>query len=171
MFDTVTFNLCCHSQHRPVWVVFHFSLPADVVVQPEQSGSQEKRYQCRRRIKEAPDVATSILTEQFCTVSIAAFKDSRGKTVKVSDTPQWATDNSDLVTIEPAADGMSCKVTTGLMTGAAKVQMSVDADPGEAVSTIVGTAEFTITALNATTVALQVDTPADVPEPPVPTPP
>jgi hypothetical protein len=107
-------------------------------------------------------VANEILTEQTTTVRVVAFKDSRGKAVKVDGTPKWATDNSDLLTLVQSDDGMSCKVTSGIIGGTAKVQVLADADLTEGVRDLVGVVEFTVKQGEAVNVELQVDTPTDI---------
>lgn len=109
-------------------------------------------------------MATQMTITQFTTVRVKRFLDARGNPAIVDGVPEWNTDNSDILALEPADDGMSCKVTAVGMVGAAMVQMTADADLGAGFKPLVGTIEFDITPGQATTVELEVDTPADVPE-------
>jgi hypothetical protein len=164
--EQLTFGLLCRCKGR---VVFRFSVPRDTTAPPP------KAHHFRRCIHEDPDVIQTIETEQFTTLSVV-FLDDKKKPAKVDGVPAWATDNSDLLTIEPAADGMSCKVTTGIMPSTPslnpKVKVSADADLGTGVALIEGVTEFVIQSRPATTVELSATPPQDTPDtPPTPPPP
>lgn len=157
VLDTINvFVPCCCRPKRKGRVVFRLGIPTEAGNQPLPAG-------CRRRIREETDVASDIKTKQSAVVSVKSFKDDRGDVVGVDGPPTWHTDNSDLVALEPAADGMSCKVTTGAMAGVAKVQMTADPDLSPAVKELVGVVEFNIMAREAVSVELEVSTPVDLP--------
>jgi hypothetical protein len=89
-------------------------------------------------------------------------KNRRGGPAKFDGTPEWFSDNSDVLRLEPAADGMSCYVyAVGPLTDApVNVTMRADADLGAGVRPILGTIAFDITAGEATVIELQ-DDPAE----------
>lgn len=134
----------------------------------EQATTPAKTPQHRRRIREDADVATKLTVTQETTVRIKAFKDRKGNAAAVDGVPSWATDDSDRVALDPAADGMSCKVkATGVLGDPivpVRVQASADADLGEGVSLVIGTAEFDLTAGTAVEIELGVDPPTEQPE-------
>lgn len=91
-----------------------------------------------------------------------AVTDKKGNPAQVQD-PVWATDNSDLLTLEVAADGMSCTVKATGVLGAGTVQFTCDADLGDGVSPLIGTVAFEITAGAATVVTITEGTPTEQP--------
>lgn len=156
---TINVNVQCHPPHsRRGRVVVRFGIPKDLDAQPPTA------HQYRRRITEEVDVAKDILTQQSDEIFITAFKDSRGKVVTVDGVPQWSTDDSDKVTLEPAADGMSCKVSTGVFEGTVLVRVTADADRSENVRDLVGTFEYLIKMGEATVIELAApNAPVDLP--------
>lgn len=141
-------------RRRACRVLFRLGLPRDA------SGPAPDRFTCCRPIRGVPDVATEILTEQFVDLSVQ-FLDRRGHPAPVDGVSVWATDDSDLLLVEPAADGMSCKVTTKTMPGVAHVQVTADADMGAGVRPVVGVVEFVVKLPEAETVTVTVGTPQD----------
>lgn len=140
-------------------VVFAFGPVAERARRPA------KTTQYRRRLQQKEvDMSTQMTITQFTTVRVKRFLDAHGNPATVDGVPEWNTDNSDILALEPADDGMSCKVTAVGMVGAAMVQMTADADLGAGFKPLVGTIEFDITSGQAVTVELEVDPPADVPE-------
>jgi hypothetical protein len=148
--------LCDHFCRCRGRVVFRLGLVADVAAQ------SPKAHQFRRPVPSEPDLEVAMLTEQQFTVSVK-YTDSKGKAAKVDGTPTWATDNSDILTLTPAADGLSCLVVSGIVPGSAKVLNSADADLGAGVALITGTLDVSVSARPATNVTLTGDSPVDVP--------
>jgi hypothetical protein len=89
-------------------------------------------------------------------------KNRRGGPAKFDGTPEWFSDNSDVLRLEPAADGMSCYVyAVGPLTDSpVNVTMRADADLGAGVRPLLGTISFEITAGEAALIELQ-DDPAE----------
>jgi hypothetical protein len=89
-------------------------------------------------------------------------KNRRGGPAKFDGTPEWFSDNSDVLRLEPAADGMSCYVyAVGPLTESpVNVTMRADADLGAGVRPLLGTISFEITAGEAALIELQ-DDPAE----------
>lgn len=107
-------------------------------------------------------MATQLTVTQQVPVGVE-FKDAKGNPAKVDGVPAWATDNSDVLALEPAADGLSCNVKAAGVIGTAKVQVSADADLGAGVELVIGTLEIEVVAGKAATVVL---TPGTVSEQP-----
>lgn len=82
------------------------------------------------------------------------FKDKKGNPAKVDGVPEWMTDNSDVLIVTPAGDGMSCIVAAAGPLGVGNITLTADADLGTGVVPVIGTLEVTITAGPATTVTL-----------------
>lgn len=95
--------------------------------------------------------------------------DDKKKPAKVDGVPVWATDNPAILTLEPAADGLSCVVKSTGVLGTATVQFAADADLGAGTKDIIGTLEVEVTARGATTVVLTPGPVTDIPDaPPAP---
>jgi hypothetical protein len=61
-----------------------------------------------------------------------------GNPAKVDGIPEWGSSDDTILTVEPAADGLSCEaITTGTL-GSAQVNVSADVDLGEGVETLTG---------------------------------
>jgi len=94
---------------------------------------------------------TMTATQQF-TASIT-ITDRKGRPAPVDGVPTWAAENPTVVTLTPAADGMSCLVAAqGVGTSAYNV--NADADLGSGVVPIIGSSSVTVTPGVATLVTL-----------------
>lgn len=91
------------------------------------------------------------------------FVDKKGNPAKVDGVPEWSTDNTELLALTPAADGMSCTVAAVGPLGAAKVSLKADADLGAGIVDIFGVLDVEVTGGQATSVVL---TPGAVTEQP-----
>lgn len=146
-----------HGARRRGRIVFSLGLAH------EQAGPAVKTPKFFRCIKEDVDMASALTVTQQVTVTIKAIKDKKGNPAKIDGAPAWATDNTDLLALTPAADGMSCLVKAVGVIGSANVQASIDADVGPGVSLVLGTAGFDIVAGQAVQVDLDVGAPAEQP--------
>ena len=81
-------------------------------------------------------------------------KNRLGKPAQLDGAPAWATDNSDVIALTPAADGLSCVVAAAGVVGTATVQVTADADLSDGVRPIIGTIEVNITAGEAQTIEI-----------------
>lgn len=75
--------------------------------------------------------------------------------------PQWLTDNTDILSLEPEGDGLSCVVKAVGMPGTANVLFSADGDTGTGEFLINGTAELQVVPAAAVTVTLESDAPVE----------
>ncbi len=96
--------------------------------------------------------------DQKVAVSISITNPVTGKPAKVDGVPVWATSDETVITVEPAADGMSATVS-GVTAGDARVVVTADADLGAGVSTISGALDFTIEAGALPTITLTAGVP------------
>jgi hypothetical protein len=78
--------------------------------------------------------------------------------------PEWSTDNSDVLRLEPHADGQSCRIVAAGPIGTANVTMQADADLGDGVQPVVGTLSFDITPGTATVIDLVPGPPEEQPD-------
>lgn len=104
------------------------------------------------------------------TVSLV-INDKMGNAAKVDGVPSWSSSDEAVVTVTPEADGMSATIVSLGATGTAQVSVSADADLGEGVRTLTGSAMIDVIAGEAFAFALLLsedfDAPEDVAEEPV----
>lgn len=92
----------------------------------------------------------------------ANFLDKKGQPAQVQS-PEWSCDNTDVLSLTPADDGLSCLVKAAGPVGLGTVTLKADADLGDGVTAILGTAEVTIKSGAAVTVELTPGTPEEQP--------
>ncbi len=82
--------------------------------------------------------------------------DAANNPARVDGVPVWTVDNTDVLSVEAAADGMSCVVKTigPLSATAPLVTFSADADLGAGVKPLIGTFTVTVTAGEAVRVEI-----------------
>lgn len=93
-----------------------------------------------------------------CTV---AFKDKKGHPAPVDGSPIWGVDNSELVSIVPSEDGLSCEVSAVGPLGTALVSVQADADMGEGIVPVAGTLEVELVSGAATVVEITAGEPTE----------
>ncbi len=71
--------------------------------------------------------------------------DKKGQPAPVDGIPVWASSDETIITVTPAADGLSAVVAAVGPLGVAKVSVTADADLGTGVASIFGTLDVTIT--------------------------
>lgn len=91
------------------------------------------------------------------------LKTKRGNPAKVDGVPEWSTDNTEVLALTPAADGLSCTVSAVGPLGTANVTLKADADLGAGVTPIFGVLEVNVTAGQATVVTLKPGAPTEQP--------
>lgn len=89
------------------------------------------------------------------------FVDAMGNDAPVEGLPNWSTSDASLVTVAPAADGLSADVVTVGPLGTAQVSVQADADLGEGVVPIAGVLDVQV--IGSMAVAATIS--AGVPEP------
>lgn len=138
------------------------------VVEATPSKKPSRTLIIRPKRKRSYDVSFSIAYGKQFPISVE-FKDDKGKPAPVDGVPQWATDNPAILTLEPAADGLSCNVKSTGVLGTATVQMTADADTGSGIKAIIGTLEVEVHGREASQVVLTPGDVTDIPDaPPAP---
>jgi hypothetical protein len=100
-----------------------------------------------------------ILTDvQKVGLSIAPV-DAKGNPAPVDGVPTWGTSDASILTVTPAADGMSAEALAVGPVGTAQVNVSADADLGTGITTITGTLDVQVTASQATALDITAGTP------------
>lgn len=105
-------------------------------------------------------MAFQLTASQYVDVAVA-FVDKKGNPAKVDGTPAWAVDNPNVAALQPAVDGLSCKVLAAGPLGTAKVSVTADADLGAGVVPVAGVLDVDIVAGQATLVTLTPGTPQE----------
>lgn len=77
--------------------------------------------------------------QRFDNVQLA-ITDSRGNPASVDGAPVWASSDETVLTVTPAADGMSA-VVDSVAPGTARISVTADADMGAGTKTITGVSE------------------------------
>lgn len=90
-------------------------------------------------------MATINTDQKFPSVALT-ITNAKGDPVPVDGVPVWASSDSTVLSVSPAADGMSADVET-VAPGTARITVSADADTGTGVSTITGVSEDIIVTL------------------------
>jgi hypothetical protein len=139
-------------------------------VAAEQTGPVSPTPQHRGKTKGKVIMAFALSESQQVTLSVK-FKTKKGHDAKVDGVPEWLTDNTEVLALTPAPDGLSCLVAAVGPLGTATVSVKGDADLGVGVKPIVGLLEVEVTAGDAATVTLTPGEPSEQAEaPPTPTP-
>ncbi len=89
------------------------------------------------------------------------FVDRKGNPAKVDGVPEWLTDNSELLSLTPSSDGMSCECVAVGPLGTANITLTADADLGAGIVALVGTEQVNITAGDATAVTIDHSEPSE----------
>jgi hypothetical protein len=107
-----------------------------------------------------------INTDQSYPNVALAITDTKGRVARVDGVPVWASSDETVLTVVPAADGMSAAVDT-VAPGVARITVTADADLGEGVIEITGVSEDVNVVLGpssqATTLALNLGEPVAKP--------
>jgi hypothetical protein len=85
--------------------------------------------------------------------------------------PNWATSDATIITVVPAADGMSADVISVAEGSGARVTVSIDADLGDGVTTVTGVSEDIAVTQDPNSVASTINFAFGAPVPKNPTPP
>jgi hypothetical protein len=86
--------------------------------------------------------------------------DKKGKPAPVDGVPVWASSDETVITLVPAADGLSA-IATGVVPGAARVVVTADADMGSGVTPLSGSLDFNVTAGAAASLSIIAAAPAN----------
>lgn len=98
------------------------------------------------------------------TVSLV-LKDKFGNDASVDGAPVWASTNPDIATVTPSADGLSATLVSSGRMGTAEVTVDLDADLGEGVRSLTGSALVDVVSgeVNAIALTLSEDFDPEVP--------
>lgn len=106
-----------------------------------------------------------VTTDQYFPNVQLSITNAQGDPAPVDGVPVWGSSDDTVIRVTPAADGMSAQVDT-VAPGTARVSVQADADMGAGVAQITGVSEdIVVTAGQATTLTLDLGTPAPVATP------
>lgn len=106
-------------------------------------------------------IAAMEMTYTQKTTVTPKFFDKDGHPTKVDGAPAWFADNTDVISLEPASDGLSCVIKSVGAIGTANITMQADAKIGEGTSDLFGTLSINVIAGEATQVTLEASTPEE----------
>lgn len=98
--------------------------------------------------------------DQQVTLSIQPV-DKRGNPAALDGAPEWFSGNSEIATVEPAADGLSATVKAVGPLGATVISVKADADLGEGVTPLAGGMDINVVSGAATTLTVTAGEPID----------
>lgn len=90
-----------------------------------------------------------ILTDEQQVALTAAFKTAKGNDARVDGTPTWRSSDEAIITVTPAADGLSATAVAVGPLGTAQVSVEADADLGEGTRLITGVLDIEVRAAEA----------------------
>jgi hypothetical protein len=85
-------------------------------------------------------MAENITTDQKFDNVVLQIEDAKGRPAVVDGVPAWASSDETVLTVTPAADGMSAVVDT-VAPGVARITVTADADLGSGVQAITGVSD------------------------------
>jgi hypothetical protein len=132
------------------------------ILEAPTPATRTPQFQTRWPMMRRLILAFQMSDSQQVTVTIKVM-DKKGNPAPVDGVPVWLTDNTELLALTPAADGLSCLVAAVGPLGTATVSVTADADLGAGVTPIVGTLDVQITGGTATTATLAPGTPTEQP--------
>jgi hypothetical protein len=109
---------------------------------------------CILRPKIGLNLMATINTEQKVQYTISPTTDE-GNPARIDGIPQWESSDTNIVTVAPAGDGMSCMAISGTVEGSATVTVTADADLGQGVRNITESQEVRVTLAEASKLGLK----------------
>lgn len=103
-----------------------------------------------------PGVESMKITDSQKFTATISPVDAKGNPASVDGVPVWAAPDATIVTVTPAADGMSAEISSTGPIGSVQVSVTADADLGTGTKPLVGTLQVDVVGGEA--VALQVNT-------------
>lgn len=145
---------CCEKPSR-ILVVLSARV-SEQVAAPTKTPQHQKRP-----LRGEVTMANEITSTQKINFKVKAVRDGKGNPVTLDGIPEWHTDNSDLLALAPAPDGLSCYVSAVGPIGEATVQMVADGKLGEGVKPVIATAAVKVVAGDAAVIELEADAPVE----------
>jgi len=94
---------------------------------------------------------------------VVQFATKKGNVGKVDGIPEWFVDNPNVLSLAPAADGMSCVISSVGPLGNATVSLKADADMGAGVVDLAGTFDVEVVSGAAAVATITPGTPSEQP--------
>jgi len=104
-----------------------------------------------------------ILKDTEQAVLNGGFLDKKGNPATVDGLPVWSVSDATILSVQPAADGLSATIVANGPLGLSQVSISGDADLGEGMKPVVGTLDVTVVAGEAVSATINAGTPTEQP--------
>ena len=126
-----------------------------------QNAYKVEFYEINPQTKEKKKIMALTLTDiQKADLAIAVV-DAKGNPAAIDGAPVWEVSDSALLTVTPSADGLSCTVAAVGPLGVGQVKVTVDADLGPGVASIVGLLDVEVLASQAVAVTIAAGVPVN----------
>ena len=102
-----------------------------------------------------------IMTDTQKFAASVSFVDAKGNPAQVEGVPAWNASDPSILTVTPAADGLSAEVVAVGPLGTSQVSVTADADLGEGVTPIVGVLDVQVVAGQAVAVSISTSAPVE----------
>jgi hypothetical protein len=106
-----------------------------------------------------------ILTDTQQVPLAVAFLNKAGNPAPVDGAPVWSSSDETVLTVTPAADGLSAVAKATGKLGTAQVSVTADADRGEGVRSISGVLDVTVQPSDAVSASISAGAPEEQPDP------
>lgn len=110
-------------------------------------------------IQRSADMALILTDVQKVGLSVA-FVTAKGNPAQVDGAPVWSVSDATVLSVVPAADGLSAEVVAVGPLGTSQVSVTADADLGEGVKALVGTLDVQVVASEAASIVINAGVPA-----------
>lgn len=100
-----------------------------------------------------------MLTDTQKAMLAITIVDAKGNPAVVDGAPEWSTSDASVLSVQPAADGMSAIVRASGGLGSAQVSVTADADTGAGIEPIAGTLDVEVIAGKAVAVSISAGAP------------
>lgn len=110
-------------------------------------------------IQRSADMALILTDVQKVGLSVS-FVTAKGNPAAVDGLPVWSVSDATVLSVVPAADGLSADVVAVGPLGTSQVSVTADADLGEGVRALIGTLDVTVVASEAASIVINAGVPA-----------
>lgn len=110
-------------------------------------------------IQRSADMALILTDVQKVGLSVS-FVTAKGNPAAVDGLPVWSVSDATVLSVVPAADGLSAEVVAVGPLGTSQVSVTADADLGEGVRALIGTLDVSVVASEAASIVINAGVPA-----------
>lgn len=139
----------CKSPPQVKWTLGPFTESTGV-------GQPSKVHKRKRKV----DMALILKDSQKFSAGVK-YVTAKGNPAPVDGVPEWSVSDPTILSVEPAADGMSAEVKAIGPLGSCQVSNTADADLGEGTKSIIGTLDVDVVAGEAVAAVIEAGAPSE----------